>query len=326
MPAKCAKTPSRGPARGTSDLRRAEPTAPRRRSSPTTSAMWHSWAFRFRKNMLTEALLAATGAITRKGTIAEGTTVSDSDPSAIAQQRSVALAVVPVTVGDVKSTCWTLRAIRISSASCAPGCARPMRCSLSSQPPTMLTPRPPRSGASANGSACRGPWSSAGWTIRARISTPPSPCLWPSATPSFRSTFRSARMAAVTGLLGLLSGTVSQYGPGGGARRPRRDRRRTCSLGVREGRADRGDHCRKRGRVAHGPLPRGEEIDAEVLIADLEQRWPGVLSPGAAGVGGVRARPDGTARGPGGGPFRRRPSMASPRRQTSTAFPRSRWM
>ena len=52
--------------------------------------------------MLTEALLAATGAITRKGSIAEGTTVSDSDPSAIAQQRSVALAVVPVMVGDIK--------------------------------------------------------------------------------------------------------------------------------------------------------------------------------------------------------------------------------
>ncbi|MGO4435313.1 elongation factor G-like protein EF-G2, partial [Paenarthrobacter sp. RAF9] len=35
------------------------------------------------KSMLVEALLAATGAIPRMGTISDGTTVSDSDPSAI---------------------------------------------------------------------------------------------------------------------------------------------------------------------------------------------------------------------------------------------------
>ncbi|MEV7604216.1 elongation factor G-like protein EF-G2 [Paenarthrobacter sp. NPDC089322] len=54
------------------------------------------------KSMLVEALLAATGAITRMGSIAEGTTVSDSDPSAIHQQRSVTLSVAPIMVGDVK--------------------------------------------------------------------------------------------------------------------------------------------------------------------------------------------------------------------------------
>ncbi|MDI2033812.1 elongation factor G-like protein EF-G2 [Paenarthrobacter nitroguajacolicus] len=54
------------------------------------------------KSMLVEALLAATGAITRMGSISEGTTVSDSDPSAIHQQRSVTLSVAPIMVGDVK--------------------------------------------------------------------------------------------------------------------------------------------------------------------------------------------------------------------------------
>ena len=54
------------------------------------------------KTMLAEALLAATGAISRKGSIAEGTTVSDSEPAAIHQQRSVALSVVPVLVDGVK--------------------------------------------------------------------------------------------------------------------------------------------------------------------------------------------------------------------------------
>src|SRR5438270_10749597 len=48
------------------------------------------------KTTLVEALLAATGTIPRAGSVVEGTTVSDSDPVEIAQQRSVALAVCPL--------------------------------------------------------------------------------------------------------------------------------------------------------------------------------------------------------------------------------------
>lgn len=54
------------------------------------------------KTMLVEALLAATGAITRMGSIIEGTTVGDADPSAVHQQRSVTLSVAPIRVGDIK--------------------------------------------------------------------------------------------------------------------------------------------------------------------------------------------------------------------------------
>ena len=54
------------------------------------------------KSMLVEALLAATGAITRMGSISEGTTVSDADPSAIHQQRSVTLSVAPILIGEIK--------------------------------------------------------------------------------------------------------------------------------------------------------------------------------------------------------------------------------
>lgn len=54
------------------------------------------------KTMLLEALLAANGMITRKGTIADGSTVSDSDPAAVHQQRSVTVSLVPLLVDDVK--------------------------------------------------------------------------------------------------------------------------------------------------------------------------------------------------------------------------------
>jgi len=52
------------------------------------------------KTTLVEALLAATGAINRMGSIAEGNTVSDSDPAEIKQQRSVSLALAPVRYQD----------------------------------------------------------------------------------------------------------------------------------------------------------------------------------------------------------------------------------
>ena len=54
------------------------------------------------KTMLAESLLAATGVITRVGSIVDGSTVSDSDPSEIRQQRSVALSVLPCVVDEIK--------------------------------------------------------------------------------------------------------------------------------------------------------------------------------------------------------------------------------
>lgn len=54
------------------------------------------------KTTLVEALLAATGTIPRAGTVADGTTVSDHDPAAVRQQRSVSLACAPLIHQDVK--------------------------------------------------------------------------------------------------------------------------------------------------------------------------------------------------------------------------------
>ncbi|AGZ44484.1 elongation factor G-like protein EF-G2 [Actinoplanes friuliensis] len=54
------------------------------------------------KTTLIEALLAATGTISRAGTVADGTTVTDHDPAAVRQQRSVALSCAPVVHDGVK--------------------------------------------------------------------------------------------------------------------------------------------------------------------------------------------------------------------------------
>src|SRR3712207_4107381 len=54
------------------------------------------------KTTLVEALLAASGTIPRAGSVTDGTTVSDHDPAAIRQQRSVALSCAPLLHNDVK--------------------------------------------------------------------------------------------------------------------------------------------------------------------------------------------------------------------------------
>ncbi|WP_405095418.1 elongation factor G-like protein EF-G2 [Micromonospora sp. NBC_01412] len=54
------------------------------------------------KTTLVEALLAATGTIGRAGTVTDGTTVCDHDPAAVRQQRSVSLACAPLVHDGVK--------------------------------------------------------------------------------------------------------------------------------------------------------------------------------------------------------------------------------
>jgi elongation factor G len=54
------------------------------------------------KTTLVEALLAVTGVIGRAGSVTDGTTVSDHDPAAVRQQRSVNLACAPLMYQDIK--------------------------------------------------------------------------------------------------------------------------------------------------------------------------------------------------------------------------------
>src|SRR3954470_4178694 len=54
------------------------------------------------KTTLVEALLAATGTISRAGSVTEGTTVTDHDPAAVRQQRSVTLSCASLVHDGVK--------------------------------------------------------------------------------------------------------------------------------------------------------------------------------------------------------------------------------
>ncbi len=54
------------------------------------------------KTTLAEALLLATGAVTRQGKVDDGTTVSDFEPEEIKRHMSLSLAMTPCLVGDVK--------------------------------------------------------------------------------------------------------------------------------------------------------------------------------------------------------------------------------
>ncbi|MEQ4565811.1 elongation factor G-like protein EF-G2 [Paenarthrobacter sp. CAP02] len=103
MSVKGTREPAKGSGPGTAEAKGGDNGSSMSPTDPAgirnVALVGHSGAG---KSMLVEALLAATGAIPRMGTISDGTTVSDSDPSAIHQQRSVTLSVAPIRVGAVK--------------------------------------------------------------------------------------------------------------------------------------------------------------------------------------------------------------------------------
>ncbi len=90
---------SGGPAKGTDRGAGLADPAERPEKIRNVAVVGHSGSG---KTTLVEALLAATETISRPGSVTEGTTVCDSDPAEVRQQRSVALSVAPFEHDDVK--------------------------------------------------------------------------------------------------------------------------------------------------------------------------------------------------------------------------------
>ncbi|MET4639964.1 elongation factor G-like protein EF-G2 [Mycetocola sp. 2940] len=222
------------------------------------------------KTMLTEALLAATGVITRIGSIVDGTTVSDSDPSEVHQQRSVALSVLPFAVGEVKVNLLDtpgysdfigdLRAgLRAADSALfvvsavdgvdAATTALWGECETVGMPRAVVISRidHPRANYEAVLAACQAAFGNAVLPLYLPVRTG----------------------GAITGLLGLLSGTVSDYTAAGPSRRP-------ATAG------ELSDAEEARGALIEGIIAEsedetlmdrylgGEEIDLDTLITDLE--------------------------------------------------------
>ena len=119
------------------------------------------------KTTLVEALLAATGTINRAGSVTEGTTVTDHDPAAIRQQRSVSLSAAALMHQGTKINLLD-----------TPGYADflgEVRAGLRAADAVLFVVGAPDGvdeataalGRSAPRRACRGRWRSPGWTIRA---------------------------------------------------------------------------------------------------------------------------------------------------------------
>lgn len=264
---------AKSPARSTSDSRRADASAGAPAETPekvrNVVLVGHSGAG---KTMLVEALLAATGVISRMGSIADGTTVSDAEPSEVHQQRSVVLSVAPLVVDGIKVNLLDtpgygdftgeLRAgLRAADAALfvvsaidgidAATTALWAECDQVGMPRAVVISRldHPRANFEATVAACQ---SSFGDTV--------VPAYLPVRTGD-----------ATTGLLGLLSQTVSDYSAG------------TPTPQTREAGADeRAASESARGTLIEGIISEsedetlmdrylgGEEIDVDALVGDLE--------------------------------------------------------
>ena len=223
------------------------------------------------KTLLIEALLSANGMITRKGSIADGTTVSDSDPAAVHQQRSVTLSLVPLVIDGIK--------VNLLDTPGYPDFIGEMRAGLRAADAALFVVSAV-DGIDATTTAL---WAECEHrrlpraVVITRMDHPRAQ--YDGALAECRRVFGEGVLPLyvpvrsggdVTGLLGLLSGTVSDYGSGEGP---------ATRKGTEEDLAGGGD---ARGELIEGIIAEsedetlmerylgGEDIDTGVLVEDLE--------------------------------------------------------
>lgn len=273
MSVKGTKDAGRTPGRGGPEVRRADASNGIAAAGPeqvrNVALVGHSGSG---KTLLIEALLAAHGMISRKGSIAEGTTVSDSDSSAVRQQRSVTLSLVPLLIDGIK--------VNLLDTPGYPDFIGELRAGLRAADAALFVVSAV-DGIDATTTAL--------WGECQRLGTPRAVVITRLDHPraDYDGVLAACRQAfgdsvlplyvpvraggETTGLLGLLTGTVSDYSSG------------EASAGSRDADADeRAESETARGELIEGIIAEsedetlmdrylgGEDIDTDVLIADLE--------------------------------------------------------
>ena len=224
------------------------------------------------KTTLVEALLVATGTIHRAGRVEDGTTVSDHDEAELRQQRSVSLAVAPIThegikvnlldtpgyadfVGDLRAG---LRAADcalfvVSTAEAIDGSTRMLwaECAAVGMPRAVVLTKldHPRSDYSGTLAACREAFGEKVLPLYLPV---------------------TGSDGATTGLIGMLSGRLFDYTGGGRVESEPSpddaDRLESARGELIEGIIEESEDESLMDRYLEG-----EQIDQKVLIDDLEQ-------------------------------------------------------
>ena len=273
MSVKGTKDAARTPGRGGPEARRSDASAGSPAQGPAqvrnVALVGHSGAG---KTMLIEALLAANGMITRKGSIADGTTVSDSDPSAVHQQRSVTLSVVPLLLGDTK--------VNLLDTPGYPDFIGELRAGLRAADAVLFVVSAV-DGVDATTTALWGECEHLGMPRAVAITRLDHPRAdYDGVLAACRAAFGDSVLPLyvpvrsggdVTGLLGLLSGTVTEYAPGEVRPAPRAGT--ASELAESEpARAEliEGIIAESEDETLMDRYLGGEDIDTAVLVEDLE--------------------------------------------------------
>ncbi|TLM70674.1 elongation factor G-like protein EF-G2 [Pseudarthrobacter sp. NamB4] len=224
------------------------------------------------KTMLIEALLAANGMITRKGSIPDGTTVSDSDPAAVHQQRSVTLSLVPLLIDGIK--------VNLLDTPGYPDFIGELRAGLRAAD-TALFVVSAVDGIDATTTALWGECQHMGLPRAVAITRMDHPRAdYDGVLAACRKAFGDGVLplyvpvrtgGEVTGLLGLLSGTVTDYSSGEQSTASRAaDAGELAASEPARGELIEGIIAESEDETLMDRYLEGEAIDTDVLIADLE--------------------------------------------------------
>jgi elongation factor G len=273
MSVKGAKDAARIPGRSGPEGRRGDAAAGLAADSPdlvrNVALIGHSGAG---KTLLIEALLAAHGMISRKGSIADGTTISDSDPAAVRQQRSVGLAVVPLVINDIK--------VNLLDTPGYPDFIGELRAGLRAADAALFVVSAV-DGIDTTTTALWGECERVGMPRAVAITRVDHPRAdYDGVLAACQQAFGDAVVplyvpvrsgAGITGLLGLLQGTVSDYSEGEPAAPDRdADPSELAGSAAARGQLIEGIIAESEDETLMDRYLGGEDIDTDILVKDLE--------------------------------------------------------